>query len=54
MKQPIVQEMIDDILAVLDKYRDTYSISYCEVIGSLEIISRDIYKELTEDEEDIV
>ena len=54
MKQPIVQEMIDDILAVIDKYRETHSISYCEAIGSLEIISRDIYKELTEDEEDIM
>ena len=54
MSKPIVQETIDDILAVLDKYRDTYSISYCEVICSLEIISRDIYKEITEDEEDIM
>ena len=51
MKQPIVQDMIDDIVTVLDKYRGTYSISYCEVIGSLEIISRDIYKELSQDEE---
>jgi len=51
MSGPILQNMIEDILEVLGRYRETYSISYCEVIGSLEIISRDIYKELSEDEE---
>jgi len=55
MSKPIVQMMIDDLTAVLDKYRDTYQVSYCEVIGCLEIISRDIYGEAAtggDDDED--
>ena len=45
--------MIDEIVDVLDKYRSTMSVSYAEVIGGLEIISRDVYRELSEvDDED--
>ena len=50
--KPILQEMIDEITTVLDKYRGTYQINYAEVIGALEIISRDIYSELTEEEDE--
>jgi len=51
--KPAVQQMIDEIVDVLDKYRSTMSVSYAEVIGGLEIISRDVYRELSEvDDED--
>jgi len=49
--KPVVQHMIDELVSVVDKYR-CEGISYCEVIGCLEIISRDIYIELTSDEEE--
>jgi len=45
MSKPILDQMIEDIDDVISKYRETLSVTYCDVIGALEIIKLDAYTE---------
>ena len=48
--KPIAQQFVDDIKAVVDRYRDQ-GITNVEAMGALEIIKLDIYGEAQDDDE---
>jgi hypothetical protein len=52
MSRPIVENMMEDLNEVLDRYRETYSITYCEAVGCLSILSRELYKETEKGEDE--
>jgi hypothetical protein len=55
-QKPAAQIFIDEIKQVIEKHSEESFLTYCEVIGCLEIISRDIYQNIAEheDEDEII
>lgn len=43
--KPLVQQFVDDVEGILDKYRDE-GLSYCEAIGAIETIKIDLWSEI--------
>lgn len=49
--KPIAQQFVDDISAIIDKYRDE-GITISEAIGGLEIVKLDLWNEAADNAED--
>lgn len=48
--KPLVQCLQDDLEKVIDKYRDE-GVTFCEVIGALEILKLDVWRECPDENE---
>jgi hypothetical protein len=50
-EQEQAQHLVNELTAVIDRFRSEYDINYATAIGCLEIIKMDLYREGVEDDD---